>query len=147
MFGGFWCYFGVFFAIDQRLLVGAPGVWRRSGSFEISTTFPCSVEDCSLAVAGVVGHSSIRSAARMNGGVVIFVDSVAKANKVVESGIVVKDLFVSVSPLTTPAARFTISNIPPFIGDEVLVRELSRHGMCLQSGSCRQVASLPCCGM
>ena len=96
--------------------------------FKISTTFPCSVEDCSLAVAGVVGHSSIKSAARMNGGVVIFVDSVAKAYQVVESGIVVNDLFVSVSPLTTPAARITISNIPPFIGDEVLVRELSRHG-------------------
>ena len=127
--------------------LAAFGVLNRKHGFKISTTFPCSVEDCSLAVAGVVGHSSIRYAARKNGGVVIFVDSVAKANKVVESGIVVKDSFVSVSPLTTPAARITISNIPPFIGDEVLVRELSRHGMCLQSGSCRQVASLPCCGM
>ena len=100
----------------------------RKHGFKISTTFPCSVEDCSLGVADVVGHSSIKSAARMNGGVVIFVDSVAKAYQVVESGIVVNDLFVSVSPLTTPAARITISNIPPFIGDEVLVRELSRHG-------------------
>ena len=103
------------------------GLSRKHG-FKISLTFPCSVEDYSHGVADVVGHSSIKSAARMNGGVVIFVDSVAKAYQVVESGIVVNDLFVSVSPLTTPAARITISNIPPFIGAEVLVRELSRHG-------------------
>ncbi|XP_030237626.1 E3 ubiquitin/ISG15 ligase TRIM25-like [Gadus morhua] len=32
----------------------------RKHGFKISTTFPCSVEDCSLAVAGVVVHSSIR---------------------------------------------------------------------------------------
>ena len=81
-----------------------------------------------MAVGEVVGCSSIVSAARMNGAVLIFVDSVAKANKVVETGIVVKDSLVAVSPLTTPAARVTISNIPPFIRDEVLIRELSRHG-------------------
>ena len=81
-----------------------------------------------MAVGELIGHSSIKSAARMNGAVVIFVDSVAKANKVVETGIVVNDSFVSVSPLTTPAARVTISNVPPFIGDEPLIRELSKHG-------------------
>ncbi|KAK0145749.1 Transposon TX1 uncharacterized protein [Merluccius polli] len=104
------------------------GELSRMRGLKISTSFPSSVEDCSLAVAKVVGHSSVKSAARMNGAVVIFVDSVAKANKVVESGIVVKDSFVSVSLLTTPAARVTISNMPPFIGDEALARELSRYG-------------------
>ena len=104
------------------------GELSRLHGLKISTTFPNSVEDCGLAVAAVVGHSSVKSAARMNGAVVIFVDSVAKGNHVVESGIVIKDLFVSVSPLTTLATRDTISNIPPFIGDEVLVRELSRYG-------------------
>ena len=104
------------------------GDLSRMHGFKISPTFPCSVEDCGLAVGELIGHSSIKSAARMNGAVVMFVDSVAKANKVVETGIVVNDSFVSVSPLTTPAARVTISNIPPFIGDELLVKELSRHG-------------------
>ena len=104
------------------------GDLSRMHGFRNSPTFPCSVEDCGLAVGELIGHSSIKSAARMNGAVVIFVDSVAKANKVVETGIVVNDSFVSVSPLTTPAAKVTISNIPPFIGDELLIRELSRHG-------------------
>jgi len=80
-----------------------------------------------------VGHSSIRSAARMNGGVVIFVDTEEKANKVVETGIVVNDTFISVSPLTTPATRVTVSNIPPFIRDDFLVRELSKHGKIVSS--------------
>ena len=88
----------------------------------------CSVEDCSLAVGQVVGHSSIKSAARMNNAVVIFVDSVEKANTVVENGIVINDTFVSVLSLATPANRVTLSNVPPFIGDEILTRELSSHG-------------------
>ncbi|TWW71609.1 hypothetical protein D4764_16G0001060 [Takifugu flavidus] len=33
-----------------------------------------------------------------------------------------------VTPLTQPAAQITLSNVPPFISDEFLVRELSRHG-------------------
>ena len=31
------------------------------------------------------------------------------------------------SPLNTPAKRVIISDIPPFISDDVLLRELSRH--------------------
>ena len=81
-----------------------------------------------MAVGEVVGHSSIKSAARMNGAVVIFVDEIEKVNKVIKTGIVVNDTFVSVSPLNTPAKRVIISNIPPFISDDVLLRELSRHG-------------------
>lgn len=113
-------------------------MWRRvtlsfaelSGKhgLKISAGLPCSVEECSLAVGQVVAYSSIKSATRMNGAAVIFVDDVNKANKVVEAGIVVKDTFVSVSPLATSAKRIMISDIPPFTQDEVLIRELSRHG-------------------
>ncbi|KAL3048032.1 hypothetical protein OYC64_006754 [Pagothenia borchgrevinki] len=105
----------------------------RKHGFKMSPMTPCSVEECSLAVGALVGHSSIRSAARMNGGVVIFVDTEEKANKVVETGIVVNDTFISVSPLTTPATRVTVSNIPPFIRDDFLVRELSKHGKIVSS--------------
>ncbi|KAI3361896.1 hypothetical protein L3Q82_002224 [Scortum barcoo] len=68
------------------------------------------------------------SAARMSGAVVMLVDDVDKANKVMETGIVIYDAFVSVSPLTAPTKRVTLSNVPPFISDEVLLRELARHG-------------------
>ncbi|XP_034063377.1 ribosome-binding protein 1-like [Gymnodraco acuticeps] len=105
----------------------------RKHGFKISPMTPCSVEECSLAVGALVGHGSIRSAARMNGGVVIFVDTEGKANKVVETGIVVNETFISVSPLTTPATRVMISNIPPFIRDDFLVRELSKYGKIVSS--------------
>ena len=52
---------------------------RRHG-IKIAPAFPCSVEECSLAVGGLVGHSSVKSAARMNNAVVIFLDSVEKAS-------------------------------------------------------------------
>ena len=100
---------------------------RRHG-IKIASAFPCSVEECSLAVGGLVGHSSVKSAARMNNAVVIFLDSVEKVNMVVATGIQVNDTFVSVLPLATPAVKVTLSNVPPFIRDETLIRELSRHG-------------------
>lgn len=101
---------------------------RQHGLKIIPNDPTMTVEECSLAVGEVVGCCSIKSAARMNSAVVIFVDSVEKANKVIEKGIVVNDVFLSVSPLSTPAKKVTIANIPPFISDELLVRELSRHG-------------------
>ena len=75
----------------------------RKHGFKIVLGFPCLVEDCSLAVGRVVGHSSVNSAARMNNAVVIFVDSMEKANMVVASGIELNNMFVSFLPLATPA--------------------------------------------
>lgn len=64
----------------------------------------------------VVGYSSLKSAASMNSAYVPFDDEVEKANKPVESGVVINDMFVSVLPLTTPDKRATNSNIPPGSG-------------------------------
>ena len=100
----------------------------RKHGFKISPSFPCSVEDCSLAVAEVVGAASVKSAARMNGGVVIFVDEVEKANIVITNGVVVKDTLVAVTPLSIPAKKVLLSNVPPFIDDELIKKELSRFG-------------------
>ncbi|TWW68516.1 hypothetical protein D4764_19G0003140 [Takifugu flavidus] len=60
--------------------------------------------------------------------VVLFLAKVEQVNMLVETGITVGGQFVQVTPLTQPAARITLSNVPPFISDEFLVRELSRHG-------------------
>ncbi len=100
---------------------------RRHG-IKISTSFPCSVEECSLAVGKVVGYESVKSAALMNSTCVIFLDDIEKRNKVIESGVVISDTFVQVLPLSSPAKKVTISNIPPFISDDLLIRELLRYG-------------------
>ncbi|KAJ3594475.1 hypothetical protein NHX12_032779, partial [Muraenolepis orangiensis] len=52
---------------------------------------------------------------------------VEKVNCVIETGITVRELFVQVQPLMLPATKITLSNVPPFITDEFLSRELSRH--------------------
>ena len=100
----------------------------RKHGIKISTTFPCSVEEIGLAVGDKVGHVSIKSIARMNSAVVIFLDRVEKVNQLVETGITVKDTFIQVLPLSQPATKVVLSNVPPFISDEFLSRELSRHG-------------------
>ncbi|KAI3363863.1 hypothetical protein L3Q82_001465 [Scortum barcoo] len=65
----------------------------------------------------------------MNSAVVLFLDQVDKVNRVIETGVTVSDdMFVSVLPLTQPATKVILSNVPPFITDEFLSRELSRHG-------------------
>ncbi|XP_047464561.1 uncharacterized protein LOC125022186 [Mugil cephalus] len=100
----------------------------RKHGIKISASFPCSVEDIALVVGEKVGHGSVKSAARMNGAMVIFLDQVDKVNRVIEIGITVKGMYVSVLPLTQPATKVILSNVPPFITDEFLSRELSRHG-------------------
>lgn len=76
----------------------------------------------------MIGHESIRSASRMNSAMVLFLDSVDKVNKIVEQGIVVKDAHTPVFPLVNPSKKITLSNVPPFIKDDILERELLRYG-------------------
>ena len=103
----------------------------RRHAIKMVPTISCSVEECSLAVGELVGYASVRSASRMNSAVVIFLDSVEKVNQVVESGVVVQGTFIPVLSLVSPARKIIISNVPPFIRNEVLEKELARHGQLL----------------
>lgn len=87
-----------------------------------------SVEEACLAIGEVVGHESVLSASRMNSAIVVFLNSLDKVNEVVEHGIVIGGDFVSVLPLSLPAKRVTLSNVPPFVSDEILTQALSRYG-------------------
>lgn len=60
--------------------------------------------------------------------VVLFVEKVEQVNQLVEAGIRVGGRFEAVLPLSQPATEVTPSNVPPFITDEFLRRELSRVG-------------------
>ncbi len=100
---------------------------RRHG-IKVVPAERCSVEECSLAVAKAVGHKSVLSAARMNSAIVLFLDDVNKVNEIVTSGIVLNDAYTAVMPLMQPAKKVVLSNVPPFIKDEVIGRELGRHG-------------------
>lgn len=86
------------------------------------------MEEVALDVGEVIGHGSVKSATWMNGAVVLFLEKVAQVNRLLENGINVGGLFESVLQLTQPATKITLSNVSPFISDEFLSRELSRHG-------------------
>ena len=96
----------------------------RKNGVKVAPNFPCSVEECSL----VVGYGSVKATCRMGGGTVLFIDSVEKVNKLIDSGVVIADQLVPVLPLSTPSQRVIISNVPPFISDQFIVEQLSRHG-------------------
>lgn len=80
------------------------------------------MEEASLAVGEVVGYDSFKSASRMNGAIVIFLDNVS--NNLVERGVVIHDTFMSILLLVSPPKKVTISNAPPFIKNETLTKEL-----------------------
>ncbi|TWW71214.1 hypothetical protein D4764_17G0006970 [Takifugu flavidus] len=103
------------------------GLSRRHG-VKVGAGSVLSVKEVALAVGQEIGHSSVKSAARMNRVVVLFVEQVEQANRLVETGITVGGQFVQVTLLTQPAAQITLSNVPPFISNEFQAKELSRHG-------------------
>lgn len=59
---------------------------------------------------------------------VTFLDSLDKVHSVVQGEVVIHDTLISVMPLTQPARKIILSNVPPFIKDELLIAELSRYG-------------------
>lgn len=80
----------------------------------------CLVEEASFAVGEVLGYGSMKSASCINGATIIFLDSMAKLNDVVEDAGIMKDTFTPVLPPSNPA-KVTISNAPQFIKNEMVV--------------------------
>ena len=113
----------------------------RRHAVKLVPSVPCSVEEAGLAVGEVVGCECVKSASRMNGAIVIFLDATAKVSEVVEQGVVIQGTFTPVLPLVSPAAKVVISNAPPFIKNEDLTKELSRYG---QLVSTIKMVSLGC---
>lgn len=93
----------------------------------IKVVSAASVEECCMAIGEVVGHDGILSTSRMNNAMVIFLNSIKKVNELVEHGVVISGEFVSVLPLSLPSKRVTLSNIPPFLTDDILTQALSRY--------------------
>ncbi|KAI3361474.1 hypothetical protein L3Q82_012949 [Scortum barcoo] len=89
----------------------------RKHGIKVGAGSPCSVEEVALAVGELIGHGSVKSAARMNNAVVLFVEKVEQVNQLVQTGVTVGGMFEPVLPLTQPATKVTLSNVPPFSSD------------------------------
>ena len=88
-----------------------------------------SVDDVVMGFGELIGLENILAASRMNQRVVLFLSEERFVAQTVESGLSLPpDLFVSVSPLDTPAVKIIISNIPPFFKCEEIISALSYFG-------------------
>ncbi|KAK3539321.1 hypothetical protein QTP70_000237 [Hemibagrus guttatus] len=86
------------------------------------------VEDVLIALGEKVGFENVISASRMNSAVVVFLKEQRLVSELAVNGLVVKDNYVQISPLSTPSAKITISNCPLFLPNEALECELKRFG-------------------
>ncbi|KAK3509861.1 hypothetical protein QTP70_016398 [Hemibagrus guttatus] len=86
------------------------------------------VEDVLIALGEKVGFENIISASRMSRAVVVILKEQRLVSELAVNGLVVKDNYVQISPLSTPSAKITISNCPPFLPNEALECELKRFG-------------------
>ena len=86
-----------------------------------------SVEECSLAIGDVVGHENVKSAPRMNSAIVVFIATIEKARQLIVTGIVL-NAYITVLPLSSPSKKVIISNVPPFIDDNLIEDKLSVYG-------------------
>lgn len=86
------------------------------------------IEDVLLAVSQKVSGSNIKSAARMNKALVVFLTEVDMVDELIETGLEVNNMFLQLLPLSSPSKKVVLSNVPPFIKDETLKEILQRYG-------------------
>ncbi|TWW77350.1 hypothetical protein D4764_12G0007400 [Takifugu flavidus] len=109
---------------------GVSGLEKLTRRHDVKLSPPASVsvEECVLSVGEIVGHGSVKSASRMNSALVVFVDSIDKADQLVVAGVAVNGELTPVFPLSNPVKKVIVSNVPPFLKNDLLLRELGRHG-------------------
>jgi hypothetical protein len=86
------------------------------------------VEEVLLTVDEQVGAEFIHSASRMNKAVVVFMKRAHLVGRLSARGIFVRGVLVPISPLSTPLTRVVVANLPPFIMDDQIRKDLSRFG-------------------
>jgi len=106
-------------------VTSSDGLTRRHG---IKLLCNFSVEECALAVGNVVGYNAIVSASKMNNAVVLFLNAIEKVNELVQTGVVINDALTLVLPLSSPSRKIIVSNVPPFVSDASIAKELSFFG-------------------
>ena len=107
---------------------GTPPPSIRQGVRIVPPDGSVTVEQVLLAVGDQVGHEKLSYASRMNKAVVVFLKDEAHVHQLIERGVVIRDVFVQVSPLSVPSTRITVSGVPPFIPNSLIENELRRFG-------------------
>lgn len=100
-------------------------------SLSLCYSFTCmpnpyvTVEDVLLAVGEQTGYENLSTASRMNKAVVVLLKEKRLVNWLVETGVTINVVFLQITLLFSPPTWLTISNVPLFIIDGDLMRELA----------------------
>ena len=107
--------------------MGTPSLSLRHG-FRCVNEATVTVEEFLVAVGEKAGYENVAYASRMNKVVVVFLKEERFVDRMVEHGVLLKGMFIQVTALFSSSTRVTISNVSPFITNELLERELLRFG-------------------
>ena len=69
----------------------------------------------------------------MKNAIVVFIGTIEKAREGIATGIVVNDAYTTVLPLSFPSKKVIISNVSPFIDDNLIEDNLSVYGRLVSS--------------
>lgn len=105
---------------------GTPPPSIRQGVRVVPPGGNVTVEEVLPTVGKQVGHGNLSFASHMNKAVVVFLKEERHVHQLIRSAVFIWDVFVSVSPLSTPSMRITVSGVPLFIPNNLLENELSR---------------------
>ncbi|KAK3548285.1 hypothetical protein QTP70_007356 [Hemibagrus guttatus] len=75
-----------------------------------------------------VGFDNILWSSRMKKAIIVFLKSESLVNQLSVDGIRVRGVHVTVTPLSAPATRITMSNVLPFFPNDAITKELNRFG-------------------
>jgi len=90
------------------------------------------VEAIVMVIGNIIGFEKVRAASRMNKRVIIFVSDEAFVAPIVEQGLALDSgTFVMAYPLDSCAQKVVISNLPPFLKNDLILSALQRYGDCV----------------
>lgn len=104
---------------------GTPALSLRNGC-RCVPEHAVTVEELLVVVGENVGFDNILSAPRMNKAIVVFLKNEALIKKLIVSGIWLNETYVPVTLLSSSVTKITISNVPPFISSDAIIKELIR---------------------
>lgn len=81
------------------------------------------------------------SASRMNKAFIVFLKELTMEDHLFECGVAVRDNFIPILPLSNRSKKVILSNVPPFIPDDMLERILVRYGKIV--GSMKMILKNP----
>ena len=82
-----------------------------------------SVDDIVTAIGNLLGFEKVHAASRMNKRVVVFISDDHLVHDIVSTGISTENgYFILASPLATTSTKIVLSDVPPFIKNEALVK-------------------------